>query len=165
VAPMCKLLLAGDGPLRKQLEELALTLRGDKRIEFLGWQARHQIVKLLRGCTAFVLPSRSEPFGIAVIEALACTKPVIATRVGGIPEIIENGENGVLVEPDDANALAEALTDVLTDPALQKTLAANGYVTVDKLFRCEHTGASYEAVFTDVLAAPVGSESSERVSG
>ena len=165
IAPICKLLLAGDGPLRKQLEELALTLRADKRIEFLGWQTRTEIVKILRGCTAFVLPSRSEPFGIAVIEALACSKPVIATKVGGIPEIIENGKNGILVEPDDTHALAEALTVVLTNPALQKTLAANGYVTVDKFFRCEHTGAAYEAVFADILAMPAGSEASEQVPG
>ena len=118
-----KVLLVGDGPLRAQLEELVRSLGIEERIKFLGWQERPEIVKLLHGSEAIVLPSRSEPFGIAIIEGLACKKPVVATTVGGIPEIIENGENGILVEPDNPAVLAEALITVLRDPALQSALS------------------------------------------
>jgi glycosyltransferase involved in cell wall biosynthesis len=149
--PSLKLVLVGDGPLRKSLEELASALGVRERIEFLGAQGRAEVVELLHGCEVFVLPSRSEPFGIALVEALACRKPVVATRVGGIPEIIEDGRNGLLVEPDNSGALAEALMRVLKDGDLRKVLASNGYRTVQERFRSETTGSAYEGVFRGLL--------------
>jgi glycosyltransferase involved in cell wall biosynthesis len=149
--PSLKLVLVGDGPLRKSLEELAGALGVRERIEFLGAQGRAEVVELLHGCEVFVLPSRSEPFGIALVEALACRKPVVATRVGGIPEIIEDGRNGLLVEPDNSGALAEALMRVLKDGDLRKVLASNGYRTVQERFRSETTGSAYEGVFRGLL--------------
>jgi glycosyltransferase involved in cell wall biosynthesis len=154
VKPPFKLILVGDGPLHQHLKDLALSLKVHKRIAFLGFQGRTEVVKLLHGCELFVLPSRSEPFGIAIIEALACKKPVVATSVGGIPEIIEHGINGILVDPDNPSALAEALRTLLTDNDLRRTLAANGYVTVQRRFCYENTGAAYEAVFFDLLGSP-----------
>jgi L-malate glycosyltransferase len=149
--PSLKLVLIGDGPLRKRLEELAVALGVRERIEFLGAQGRAKVVELLHGCEAFVLPSRSEPFGIAIVEALACQKPVVATRVGGIPEIIQDGQTGLLVEPDNSEALAEALIRVLKDQELRKVLECNGYRTVQEHFRSETTGSVYEGVFRDIL--------------
>ena len=152
--PSFKLVLVGDGPLRQSLEELAVALGVRERIEFLGAQGRAKVVELLHGCEAFVLPSRSEPFGIAIVEALACQKPVVATRVGGIPEIIEDGTTGLLVEPDNSRALAEALMRVLKDGELRKVLARNGYRAVQERFRSETTGSAYEEVFRDMLRFP-----------
>lgn len=149
--PSFKLVIAGDGPLRGQLQQLAISLRIDEKVEFLGQKGRSEIVKLLQGCQVFVLPSRSEPFGIAIVEALACGKPVVATAVGGIPEVIENGKNGILVEPDNSAALADALIRVLTNQALQRLMARNGPLTVKGKFRCENTGLSYEAIFGALL--------------
>jgi glycosyltransferase involved in cell wall biosynthesis len=151
IAPSLTLMLAGDGPLRGELENLAVSLGIRERTKFLGSQGRAQIAKLLHDCAIYVQPSRSESFGIAVVEALACQKPVVATKVGGIPEIIEDGKNGLLVEPDDPGALAEALRRVLKDRELQKAIAHNGYVTVQERFRSENTGAAYEGVFRDLL--------------
>ncbi len=142
-----KLLLVGDGPRREKLQHLAASLGIDGSVVFLGEQRRADVVKLLQGCEVFVLPSRSEPFGIAIIEAMACHKPVVATSVGGIPEIIDNGKNGVLVPPDNPDALAEALFNVCKDESLQQRLGANGYHTVQERFRLEHNGASYESIF------------------
>jgi len=99
----------------------------------------------------FVLPSRSEPFGIAIIEAMACEKPVISTKVGGIPEIIEHGRNGILIEPDDPKALTEALIMLIKDPELRFRLARNGYATVHKQFSSRNTGSTYEGVFEGLL--------------
>jgi len=121
------------------------------KVEFLGRQGRIKVVELLQGCQVFVLPSRSEPFGIVLIEAMACRKPIVATKVGGIPEIIENGRNGILVEPDDDKALADALLTVLKDANLQRQVAENGHATVLERFRSEHTGFAYEALFADLL--------------
>ena len=151
VDPPFKVLLVGDGPLRPQLEELVRSLGIEERIKFLGWQERSEIVNLLHWCEAVVLPSRSEPFGIAVIEGLASQKPVVATTVGGIPEIIESGKNGILVEPDNPAALAEALITVLRDSFLQRALASNGYATVQERFRSENMGSTYETILADLL--------------
>jgi glycosyltransferase involved in cell wall biosynthesis len=98
-----------------------------------------------------VLPSRFETFGIAILEAMACKKAVIATTAGGIPEIIENGKNGVLVEPDNPTALARALVAVLENKRLQCVLASNAYTTVREQFCFERTGVSYESAFSGLL--------------
>jgi glycosyltransferase involved in cell wall biosynthesis len=159
-----KLVLAGDGPLRPQLEELGRSLGIDREVIFLGQKGRSDVVGLLRGCELFVLPSRSEPFGIAVIEALACRKPVVSTKVGGILEIIEDGVNGVLVEPDDPNALAEAIVTMLASPILQRLMGENGYNSVQKSFLADNTGAAYEATYASLInpstvSQPMGSPS------
>ena len=151
--PKVRLLLVGDGPLRRQNEELAKALDLDQRVEFLGWRGRAEIARLLHGCEVFVLPSRSEPFGIAILEAMACRKPVVASAVGGILEIIDHGKTGVLVEPDDPPALAHALLDLLKDHSLQRSISSNGYTRVTAQFQCEHTGAAYERLF-ESLATP-----------
>jgi glycosyltransferase involved in cell wall biosynthesis len=149
--PDLRLVLAGDGPLREQLEDLAASLNLRDKVEFRGRQTRTQVANLLHDCEVFVLPSRSEPFGIVLIEAMACGKPVVATTAGGIPEIVENGKNGLLVQPDDPRALAEALIKVLSDTDLQKTIASNGLSTARKRFRAEDTGAAYESVYAGLL--------------
>jgi glycosyltransferase involved in cell wall biosynthesis len=146
-----KLVLVGDGPLRGDLESLALSLGIQHKVAFLGRQGRTQVAKLIQGCEVFVLPSRSEPFGIVLTEAMACQKPVVATTVGGIPEIIQDGTDGILVEPDNPDALAEALLNVLQNQALRLSIAHSGYMTVVKKFSSEKTGASYEALFTDLI--------------
>jgi len=150
--PSIRLLLVADGPLRANHEELARCLGLDGRVEFLGWRSRAEIAELLHGCQVFVLPSRSESFGIAIIEAMACRKPVVASAVGGILEIIDHGKTGVLVEPDDPSALAHALLDLLKDPSLQRSISSNGYARVTAEFQCEHTGAAYEGLFERLIA-------------
>jgi L-malate glycosyltransferase len=152
-APSLKLLLVGDGPLRGELERLALCLGLTDRIQFLGLRGREEVARLLHGCEVFVLPSRSEPFGIVVIEALACKKPVIATTVGGIPEIIENGKTGLLIEPDNPEALAAALTNVLQNESLRLAIARAGNAMVREKFNTKNMGASYEAIFDDLMTS------------
>lgn len=146
-----RLLLVGDGPLRRQHEAQARALALDGRVEFLGERGRAEVARLLHGCSIFVLPSRSEPFGMVVIEALACRKAVVASAVGGIPEIIEDGRSGVLVEPDNPGALARALTRMLDDHALRERLADAGYERVQERFGCERMGAEYERLYAALL--------------
>jgi len=145
-----RLVLVGDGPLRGDLEALALSLGLSDHVDFLGRKGRRDVARLLQNCEVFVLPSRSEPFGIVLIEAMACRKPVVSTKVGGIPEIIETGKNGILVEPDDPSALAEALATVLRDHDLRESLASNGFSTVHEQFSVDNTGAAYTELFADI---------------
>lgn len=146
-----RLLVVGDGPLRRQHEELARSLALEHRVKFLGRRGRSEIARLLQDCTMFVLPSRSEPFGMVVAEALACRKAVVASAVGGIPEIIENGRSGILVEPDNPGALARALVTILEDDSLRESIAAAGYERVLERFGCEQMGARYEGLYCALL--------------
>lgn len=146
-----RLVLVGDGPMRPQLERLAQTLAVAQQVEFLGYQARSAVARLLQDCTLFVLPSRAESFGLTVVEALACGKPVIATAVGGIPEIIEDDTHGILVEPDDVGGLAAAIQRMLADPGLRERLGRTGRLRVEDAFRWERMGEGYERAYASLL--------------
>ncbi|MDE3042956.1 MAG: glycosyltransferase family 4 protein [Nitrospirota bacterium] len=146
-----ELWLVGDGPLRGQLEDLAQQLGLNEQVKFLGLQDRTGVRKLLRQCRFVVLPSRAEPFGIAILEALASGKPVVASAVGGIPEIIEDGKNGILVEPENPQALCDAMTTVWNDRELAERLASAGYATVKQHFQWDTAAARYEATFMKLI--------------
>jgi glycosyltransferase involved in cell wall biosynthesis len=126
---------------------------------FLGTRGAAEIVRLLHRCETLVLPSRMEPFGIALIEAMACRAPVVATAVGGIPEIIEPEVSGILVEPENPPALTEGLRRMLTDRELRTRLADNGYARVMQRFCFTHTGETYEAAFASLLGFQVSHRS------
>ena len=161
--PALTLVLAGDGPLRRELESLAVSLGIRHRTMFLGSQGAPEIVRLLHDCDVMVLPSRMEPFGIVLLEAMACRAPVVATRVGGIPEIVEHDVTGVLVEADDAAALTAGLRRVLADAGLRNTIAENGYAKVMERFRSTHNGAAYLNMFAGLRAGFTGHEPTSRV--
>lgn len=146
-----QLFLVGDGPLRKQHETLAEQLNINNRIRFLGWKGREEVIKLMKGAQLFALPSRAESFGIVLLEAMACRKPVIASAVGGIPEIVVNGKNGILVESDNHKALAFAIKSLLDDNELKMELVRNGYDTVCNHFLCEKTGVQYRELFQSLI--------------
>jgi teichuronic acid biosynthesis glycosyltransferase TuaC len=107
------LTLAGDGPLRPALESLAVELRITDRVHFVGAQRREEVAALMGRAVALVLPSRSEGWPLVIAESLACGTPVVASRVGGIPEIVGSEEGGILVEPGDEDALAAALVAIV----------------------------------------------------
>ncbi len=146
-----ELWLVGDGPITGQLENLVHQLGLTEQVKFLGGQGRPAVRKLLRQCSFLVLPSRDEPFGIAILEAFASRKPVVASAVGGIPEIIENGKNGILVEPENPEALCAAMTAVWNDRGLAERLACAGYATVKQHFQWEIAAARYEELFMKLL--------------
>lgn len=108
-----RLVVLGDGSERKPLESLANELGLDGRIEFRGAQDQRQVALAMASSRVVVVPSRQEPFGLVALEAMAAGKPVIASRVGGLPEVLDGAE-ALLVEPDDPRALVDALENVLT---------------------------------------------------
>jgi glycogen synthase len=126
-----RLVVAGDGPERPALERLAGELGVD--VSFVGSVGRCRLVELMRGADLFAFPSRYEAFGIALLEAMAAGTPAVAARVGGIPEFASDGENALLVPPDDEDALAAALTRLASDHALRERLAAGGLARAEEL--------------------------------
>lgn len=110
------LVLAGDGEERGNIEEMAVRLGIKSRVVFLGTQV--ELVPLLSAADLFLLPSEKESFGLAALEAMACSVPVVATETGGIPEIVEHGKTGLLVPVGDVNALAGAMQSILDNPEL-----------------------------------------------
>lgn len=120
----CDLLLAGDGPQRSALASLAAELGIQDRVRFLG--IVHPTPPLLAQADLFVFPSLAEPQGLAVLEAMAAGVPVVASRVGGIPDMIDDGASGVLVPPGDPEALAGAVAGLIDDRAARAALAAGG---------------------------------------
>jgi glycosyltransferase involved in cell wall biosynthesis len=123
-APRLYLWLAGEGPEDKTLKQKAEALKISDRVRFLGW--REDVPGLLAACDMLAVPSRIEPLGNTIIEAWAAGKPVIATQSDGPKELIENGENGLLVPINDADNLARAMTDLAGDRALRARLAEAG---------------------------------------
>jgi glycogen(starch) synthase len=124
--PEHDLLLAGDGPERPALEALASALNLGARVQFVGRADRPTAVSLFQGCDFFVLPSRMEPQGIVNLEAMAAGKAVVASRVGGVPDIVLDNETGLLVPGEDVPALASAITRLAADSALRQTLGDAG---------------------------------------
>lgn len=119
--PDLDLVLAGDGPEQDSLVRQAARSRFAKRIEFVGGVPAARAFALFRGASAFVLPSRHEPQGIVILEAMAAGAPVLAARVGGVPEIVRDGVNGLLFEGGSAQSLAAHLDGLLADRAAAAT--------------------------------------------
>ena len=125
------LVLAGDGFERDDLRARAVELGIDSRVRFVGTVARARIERLLRGARVFALPSRQEPFGIALLEAMAAGVPAVATAAGGIPEFARDGVNALLIQPDNAKALAAAIARAAFDLELRARVIAGGHATAE----------------------------------
>ena len=143
--------LVGDGPLRPMLEALARAHGLSGRIEFLGALSRPEIVRLMKETDLFVLPSRSEPFGLALLEAAVCRRAIVATDVGGIPEIIRHEVSGLLVPPDNVEALSASLLRLLDHPSLRRALGESAYQTVSSRFSWEMMGGQYESLMSRLV--------------
>jgi L-malate glycosyltransferase len=145
-----RLLLVGDGPdLAPALDE-AKALGISHLVEALGEQ--DQIIPLLSIADLFLLPSAQESFGLAALEAMACEVPVVASRVGGLHEVIEHGVTGFLRDPSDVDGMAEDGIRLLTDPELHARVAAAGRRSVRKRFCRDLIVPQYENFYTEILA-------------
>jgi glycosyltransferase involved in cell wall biosynthesis len=142
--PDLSLKVVGYCPDLAPYRELA---RGNPRIEFLPGQPHDQAMELMAGCTLFVLPSRAEGVPRVLIEAMAARKPVVSTRVHGIPYLVEDGVHGLLVEPDDVEGLASRMERLLDDPELAGRLADAGHRRIFSKF----SEACYQEGFRQMM--------------
>jgi glycosyltransferase involved in cell wall biosynthesis len=141
-----QLWLVGDGPKRKQLGDLGCNLGIADRVTFYGWCSQDRVREILQESTVFAFSSRSEGFGIAALESMATGTPIIASAVGGLPEIVTFPEEGRLVPPGDPEQLAGALREVLRVPETRHRLA-QGARRRARDFRWEHVINQYEDLF------------------
>ena len=143
-----ELVMAGDGPDRSPAEALARQLGVDRHIRFLGKQ--DHIERLLPRMHALHLPSETEAFGLAALEAMACGVPPVATRTGGVPDLITHGMDGFMEPVGDVEAQAHRLIELLTDEGLHATLSANARQTAETRFATELIIPAYEAHYQRV---------------
>jgi len=144
-----RLMLIGDGPDRSAAEYLALKYGVQDRIHFLGKQ--DNVNELLPVADLMIMPSEMESFGLAALEAMACGVPPIATRVGGVPELITDGKNGLLFEIGDVDGMAAAAVALLRDePRLQAMILAARRTAQDR-FCASRIIPQYEAYYERVV--------------
>jgi glycosyltransferase involved in cell wall biosynthesis len=142
--------LAGEGPERGRLEALAAQLDISDRVHFLGYRA--DIPQLLEAADVFALPSLYEGSSLAVLEAMAARRAIVSSRIGGTEELIEDGENGILVPPGDADALTAALRRLLDDPNLRGRLGGHARARVERDFTPDAMTRQVERIYGELLA-------------
>lgn len=148
--PRLLLVVAGDGSLRNELEARVRSLGAADHVQFVGFRA--DVPELLAAADLFVLPSLSEGLGTAAIEAAAAGRPIVASRVGGIPDVIQEGVTGRLVEPGDSESLARAMAEVLADHSLAERLGRAARQFALEHFPVVKLVGQTEAVYLELLA-------------
>jgi N-acetyl-alpha-D-glucosaminyl L-malate synthase BshA len=141
--------LVGDGPDRPRVEALVHSLGLTGSVQFLG--ERVALPEVLRQSALFLLPSETESFGLAALEAMACGLPVVASNVGGIPEVVVDGEVGLLAPAGDVAAMARHARRLLTDEALRRRFGEAARRRAETCFRLEPAVDRYEAIYRRVL--------------
>jgi len=151
-APL-RVVIAGDGSQRQALKDLAEQLALLNVVTFTGRQDRVDVVSLYRRARVLAVPSRAEPFGLVVVEGQACGAVVVASAVGGIPEIIADCQTGFLVEPDDVVALSAAIARVLNDESIRVSVAAAARDSVLGVFSPTRMALNYRDVYSTATTA------------
>jgi glycosyltransferase involved in cell wall biosynthesis len=146
-APETKLRIAGTGEREAQLKALKKELGLGEEVEFLGFVPDEDLPDLYASATVFTMPSLYEGFGIVMIEAMASSVPVVAFATGGAPEVIEDGVNGYLADPE---TLADHLADVLEDPAGAAAMGQRGRQLVEERYSWEAVARQTAAVYDEV---------------
>jgi N-acetyl-alpha-D-glucosaminyl L-malate synthase BshA len=142
-----KLLLVGDGPDRQRAEEQCRSLGMCEQVRFLGKQ--DQVEEVLSIADLFLMPSGSETFGLAALEAMSCSVPVVSSNIGGLPEVNIHGETGYLCDLDDVECMADYAVQILTDEELHRQLSRNARARAE-LFEISKIVGEYEDLYTRV---------------
>jgi N-acetyl-alpha-D-glucosaminyl L-malate synthase BshA len=145
-----RLVMCGDGPERAEAERLARELGVANDVLFVG--SVPNIRDYLSVADAFLLPSESESFGLAALEAMACEVPVIASRVGGLPEVVTHGETGFLVEVGDTEMMAQCVTELFSDTEKRRAMGARARQQAVARFNTDRVIPQYIALYERVMA-------------
>ncbi len=148
--PQIKVLVVGDGTLRPVLEAKVLEMELSDKVLFVG--TRKNIPEILAALDLFILPSLWEGFSLAILEALAMGTPVIASAVGGAPEVIRSGHNGLLIPPGEESDLVTGVREAILDPRKYKQMGRQGKETVDRKFTLARHLTRLQDIYLEVLA-------------
>lgn len=151
--PQSKLFVVGDGEMRGELQELAKRLNIAEGVQFTGFV--DDIMPYLRAADVYVQPSRSDASSYSIMEAMACSLPVVATRVAAFPEIVQDSATGFLVEAEDARAMAEAMSFLADSPEQRQKMGLAGRQRVVERFRLEEMVLRTEGVYLNCLGPSV----------
>lgn len=148
-APEVRFLILGEGELRGALEQQVHQLHLGQHVILAGF--RTEVLPLLKGLDLFVMSSVTEGLGSALLDAMAAGRPIVATTAGGIPEVIENGEDGILVPPRNPRALADAILGLMRDPERRQQLAAAGHARVQRAFSADRMVEATLGVYEELV--------------
>jgi glycogen(starch) synthase len=150
--PRLQMTIVGDGPARGQLERQALALGLGKTVTFAGWVDPGQIPAFMKSATIVVMPSRwEEAFGLVALEAALMGRPVVATRVGGLPEVVVDRETGLIVHKDDSEALADAIASLLDQPQQAMAMGNAGRLRAQQIFSLQRYVDAYDALYRTLI--------------
>ena len=150
--PRARLVIAGDGPERVKLERQAAELELQDAVEFTGWVAPDGVPSLLSTATLVLIPSDTEGLPLVALEAASMARPVIATRVGGLPEAVVHEQTGLLVEPRDSNALAEAIAFLLDHRETAMEMGQAARQRAEEVLGFERDIDAYESLYRRLVA-------------
>lgn len=151
--PALCLVIVGDGILRNELHELVNNLQLTDRVRFTGVVPHHRISELLNTSTMFLMPSVSEGFPLTPLEAACMARPVVASAIGGIPEVVLDGKTGIIVPPLNPLILADAIGYLLNHPALAQEMGLAGRKLVEVEFSMDRTISGYEEIYHRLVGA------------
>jgi glycosyltransferase involved in cell wall biosynthesis len=148
-----ELVIVGKGPEKERLHQLTEGLNLSQKVHFKGWVSQDELEQLYNQCNVFVLPAiidskgDTEGLGVVLLEAMSYMKPVVASNLGGITDIVKDRDTGLLVNEKDTNGLSEAIKAALTNPALAESLGKRGYEHVQKHFNWEKIVSQWTALY------------------
>lgn len=149
--PDLYLIIVGDGPEQQLIKKKVAQINLQKRIYFAGQIPHSKIPEIMSAGDIFVLPSYFEGFPNVVKEAMACSRPVIATRIGGIPEIVENGETGLLINPQDVKSLTDAAAKLVENKELCARMGSEARKIVEQKFSWEHNVEEHIRIYERLI--------------
>src|SRR5207248_713592 len=150
--PDVRFVILGEGELRDALERLVKEYRLEKHVFLPGF--RTDVLGCLKSFDLFVMSSVTEGLGTSLLDAMACSRPIVATTAGGIPEVVENGVTGLLVPPRDHAAMADAIVTLINDQARRRQMGDAGFARVTEKFSVERMIAGTAAVYARVAGTP-----------
>jgi glycosyltransferase involved in cell wall biosynthesis len=148
--PALRLTIAGDGTARRELEQQAAALGVEGAVDFLGWVDPDRVPQLIGASSIVLMPSRREGLGLAAVQAASMARPIVATRVGGLPEVVVHDQSGMLVDADDARGLAEAIAFLLEHPDEAARMGRRARRRVRETFRFDRYADAYDALYRTV---------------
>ena len=161
--PDARFVILGEGELREPLERLVRDRGLDRHVILPGFRA--DAIGCIKGFDLFVMSSVTEGLGTSILDAMACSRPVVATRTGGIPEIVEEGSTGVLVPPRDPQAMADAIVTLIESPGMRQRMGQAGLDRVSRRFTVERMVEETAAVYARVAGRPHAADTARPAAG